>query len=187
MVGLFLATEARQIGDFLFQGWSDRWSLHRCSESVAFQSGIQIVILRGAVIDAKSRANNGLSVKCGRSPRQAHAGIEVLVIRIIQNRICRARRSVYGSDKRSVERTAPQAGAVKFIQIEDRSPVGRFVSHAIVFPAEPGSDRECWSHFPFILKVRHVESAAETVATPGGDKVEIRKSTGDHAQIVAKV
>src|SRR5271165_1414818 len=187
MVGLFLGAEARKIGGFLCYGWSNRHSLHRRAEGVAFQSCVQIVVLCGTVINAKSGANNGLSVKRSGSPSQANARVEVLVIRIVQSGVCRTRRCIYRNDKGSIERTAPKARAMKLIQIKDRCPVSSFGSHAIVFPAQACGDRESWSHLPFILKVGHVEAAAKTVAAPGRDEIEVRKRAGDRAQIVCEV
>src|SRR5579872_6664484 len=108
------AAKGREIGNFLLQRWSERRSLHRRAERIAFEARIQVVVLRGAVIDAKAGANDSLSVQRGGRPSDTHAGIEISVIRIVQNGILRAWRRVYRSDERCIERTASQAGSVKF-------------------------------------------------------------------------
>src|ERR1700688_4164524 len=132
MLGGFLKTvgcgEARQIGTLLFQSGCEGRHLYRGAERIAFKARIEVVVLCCAVIDAKPGANDGLSVKSGRSPSHAHARIEVFVIRIVQSRILRTRRRVYGNSERSVERTGAQAGPVKLVEVEDRRPVGRLVS-----------------------------------------------------------
>src|ERR1700722_1797787 len=191
MLGGFLKTvgagETREIGNLLFQTGSERRSLYRGPERIALQAGVEVVVLGRTVIDAKPGANDGLSVKSGRSPGHAHAGIEVLVIGIVQSRILGTWRRVYGNSERSVEGTGAQAGPVKLVEIEDRRAVGRLVSHAVVFPAEPGGNRKGWRNLPLILKVRHVKGSAQSVATPRSIEAKAGEGGPDQALIVAKI
>src|ERR1700730_4304263 len=54
------------------------------SEPVAFQAGIEIIVLGGAVVNSKTRPNDRLSVECTRRPCQADSGIEVFIVRGIK-------------------------------------------------------------------------------------------------------
>src|SRR5580692_3390640 len=125
------------------------------------------------MVDAKPSANDALSVKGGWSPSQAHTRIEVFVIRIVQNGILRTGWRVDRHGERRVKGTRAKASSVKLIEVKDGRPIRSLIRHTVVFPAKSRGYREGGRDLPFILEVRHVESAPETVAAPGRDKVDV--------------
>ena len=59
---------------------------------------------------------------------------------------------------------------MKLIEIENRRCVIGLVRHTIIIPTQSRADREIWSNFPLILKIRHVEHTPQLVAAPWGSK-----------------
>src|SRR5216683_3759695 len=111
--------------------------------------------------------------RCG-SPSEAHARIEIAVIRLIQSGIFRTWWGVYGYRERSVERARSKASPVELILVEDRRTVVRDIGNSVVVPTNAEVGSEGRRHFPFVLKVRHIHSAAKLMAAPGGDETQFR-------------
>lgn len=80
--------DSREIRGFLLKAGSycrGLGSTH--AERIALQASVQIIILSRPVVDAKASANDRLPMECRRRPCEAHARIEVFVIRLVQSRI----------------------------------------------------------------------------------------------------
>ena len=56
-------------------------------EPVAFQAGVQIIVLGGTVVNPEAGANHALPVPRARTPRYADPGIKVFVICVVQGRV----------------------------------------------------------------------------------------------------
>src|SRR5215469_4206645 len=139
------------------------------------------------MIDAIACAEDSFAVECTGSPRQAEPRIEVSVIGIVECRIPRAGRSIYGTGTRGkVERTLSQANTVKFIEIENRGPVRRFVRHTIVFPTQTSSESEGGGYLPFVLKIRHIEHAPQSMTAPGSVVVNLGNRCVSHVRFATK-
>ena len=76
---------------------------------------------------------------------------------------------------------------MELIQIEDRRAVVRNVSDAEVIPSYSQACSESRSHFPFVLEVGHVESAAILVAAPRCNKRNVSERCRNQAGVIAKV
>src|SRR5579872_778124 len=77
-----------------------RKTIDQNPKRIALESGVQIVILRGAVIDAEARADHRFSLQCAGSPSQSQARIKVHVTGVVQCRVRRTRRGVDGTGAR---------------------------------------------------------------------------------------
>src|SRR5580693_6318913 len=134
--GILLQELRLQIGARIWAGWRRVEAVDRNAERITFQSGIQIVILCGAMVDAEARAENCFSMQCAGSPRQGQPRIEIDVTGVVQARVRGTRRGIGGAGtRRYVERSGPKAHSVKHIYIEHRRAVGRLVGDAVIIPA----------------------------------------------------
>src|ERR1700722_2809895 len=71
------------------------------SERVALQSRIQVIILRGPMINAEAGAHYCLSMKHSGSPSQRQSRIEIHVTGVVQARVRGARSRINGAGARS--------------------------------------------------------------------------------------
>src|SRR6202022_116056 len=127
-------------------------------------------VLGCTVIDSKPRSNDCLSVQGVRSPGQADARIEVLIVWVVQGRIFGTRRRVDWRGIRAVCRVRPQAHAMELIEIKNRGSIVSFMRHPVVLPAEPEVKGEIGSNLPLILKIGAIERAPKFVtAARGGE------------------
>src|ERR1017187_4165391 len=95
MGSLFLYRQTGEGRTGLLKSRAERGSLvDLYAKSVALESGIQIIVLSGTMINTETRSDNGLSMERVRSPSQSDPRIKVLVVGIVQSRILGTGRSV---------------------------------------------------------------------------------------------
>src|SRR4029077_11630473 len=165
--------ESRQVGHGLLEGGhKSHGSLQSPGKGVAFKAGIEIVVLRRPMVDAEARAEDGLPVKRVRRPSNTDARIKIQIVGVVQRGVARTWRRIYWSDaQRNVSRMGAEAYAMELIEVKYGRGVVRLVGDSIVFPAEAGTQSERRRSLPFILEIRHVESAAILVAAPGRGEI----------------
>ena len=112
-------------------GWV---KIYERGEPVAFEAGVEVIVLCCTVVNSKTCSNHGLSVECTRCPRHANTRIKVLVVGVIQRGILRAGRCVDGRWEWAVNRSRSQADSMKFIEIENRGAVVCLVGHSVILP-----------------------------------------------------
>src|SRR5215831_5565219 len=97
---------------------------------MAFQAGVQVVVLPGAAVDAVAAADHRLIVKAGRRPGETKARIEVAVV---------------GEEERAALWTDPRVvgdGVGATLDVEDSAAAVRLADGSIVFPAQAHVQRE---------------------------------------------
>src|ERR1700752_1013498 len=124
MLSLFVSGKARQVWSRLLVGRAERGRLIDLDpECIAFQSRIQVVVLRCSVIDSEARPEHGFSVECIRRPRQGNPWVKVHIAWVVQSRILWAGRRTdwarTGWHRIGIEGARTQADAMELIQIED--------------------------------------------------------------------
>ena len=149
------------------------------AKGIAFETGVEVVILRGPMINAKARTNHGFAVKHFWGPGQTDTWGEVFVRWIVQRGISGAGRGIDGHRKRSVLRAGTQAGPVELIEIEDGSPVIGLVRDTVVFPTQTKVEGQVWIDLPFVLKIGKVKCAAILVTAPRRVVGELTKLSVD--------
>src|SRR5580704_12608000 len=91
-----------------------RRRIHCYPERVAFQPGVQVVVLRRTVINAKTGTENGFPMKRTWRPCHCEPGIKILVVWIVKSRIGWTGWSVdRAGTRRDIKRARPKADAMK--------------------------------------------------------------------------
>src|SRR5579871_148752 len=72
-------------------------------------------------------------------------------------------------------------------KIEYSRAIGRLVCNTVIIPAQPGRQCQRRSYLPFILEVGHVEVAAQAMAAPGRDVVDVgERSLGQRVVVTER-
>lgn len=153
------------------------------AKGIAFETGVEIVILRGTMINAEARTNHGFAVKHFRGPGHADTRVEVFVGWIVEHGISGTGRGIDGHRKRSILRARTQAGPVELIEIEDGSPVIGLARDTVIFPTETKVEGQVWIDLPFVLKIGKVKCAAILVTAPRRVVGELTKLSVDEISV----
>src|ERR1700731_1181286 len=73
---------------------------------------------------------------------------------------------------------------MELVQVKNRGGVIGLMGDAVIFPAESGGEGQGRGHFPFVLEIGHVESAAEFMAAPGSGELDLREGRRNQAVVV---